>query len=55
MDAKHHGIDDLLIEHLTGHGPEGTLTLFTVVNNMGIRAERECFIGNLVADGLRGT
>lgn len=55
MDARNHSIDDLLIEHLMVHGLEGTLTVFTVVHDTGMRAERKCFTGNLVADSLRGT
>ena len=40
MDAQHHSMEDLI-----EHGPEGMLAAFTAAYNMGMKIERERFIG----------
>ena len=45
MDAKHHSMDHLLMELLIENGPEAMLAIFTAVYNMGMKIERERFIG----------
>lgn len=45
MHAKHPGMDDLLMEQLTEHGPEAMLAIFAAVYNTGMKIEREHFIG----------
>ena len=45
MEAQHHSMEDLIVEHLIEHGPEGMLAAFTAAYNMGIKVERERFIG----------
>ena len=45
MDAQHHSMEDLILEHLIEHGPEGMLAAFTAAYNMVMKVERERFIG----------
>ena len=45
MDAQHHSMEDLIVEHLIEHGPEGVLAAFTAAYNTGMKIERERFIG----------
>ena len=45
MDAQRHSMEDLIVEHLIEHGPEGMLAVFTAAYNMGMKVERERFIG----------
>ena len=45
MDAQHHSMEDLIVEHLIERGPEGMLAVFTAAYNMGMKVERERFIG----------
>ena len=45
MDKKPHSMEDLLMELLIENGPEAILAVFTAAYNMGMKVERERFIG----------
>ena len=45
MDEEHHITDDLLMELLIENGPEAMLAVFTAAYNIGMKVERERFIG----------
>lgn len=45
MDAKHPGMDDLLMKQLIEQRPEAMLAIFAAVYNTGMKIERERFIG----------